>query len=280
LILVVQSPEATPEQAAELARLSGATASTPIGAHAFRLQGAVRRPEGAAHLAEWCQARRLDHAWVPEERRFSSLKLLAMDMDSTLITIECIDELGGQAGKKAEIAAITERAMRGEIDYAGSMRPRVGLLAGLDERALQDVYEEKLRLSPGAEVLVDACKRHGVTVLLVSGGFAFYTERLKARLGLDETLSNVLEIDAGRLTGKVLGPLVDARAKAARFRQLAQRLGAQREQTVAIGDGANDVPMMAEAGVSVGYHPKPVVRAKVTHVLDYSGLDGVLNLFT
>jgi phosphoserine phosphatase len=276
LILVVQSPEATPAQAAELARLSGATASTPIGAHAFRLHGAAHRPE----LAEWCQARRLDHAWVPEERRFASLKLLAMDMDSTLITIECIDELGGQAGKKAEIAAITERAMRGEIDYAVSMRLRVALLAGLDERALQDVYEEKLRLSPGAEVLVDACKRHGVTVLLVSGGFAFYTERLKARLGLDETLSNVLEIDAGRLTGKVLGPLVDARAKAARFRQLAQRLGAQREQTVAIGDGANDVPMMAEAGISVGYHPKPVVRAKVTHVLDYSGLDGVLNLFT
>lgn len=277
--LVVQSPEATPALADALARLSRAAAVDALGPHAFRLRGVQGEPGRAAQVAEWCKARRLDHAWVPEGRRFADLRLMAFDMDSTLITIECIDELGGAAGRKAEVAAVTERAMRGEIDYAESMRLRVAQLEGLDERALEEVYDEKLRLSPGAEALVAACRRHGVKLLLVSGGFGFFTERLKARLGLDETLSNVLEIDGGKLTGRVLGPVVDARAKATAFRQLALRLGAAREQTVAIGDGANDLAMMAEAGVSIGYHPKPVVRASVTHVLDYSGLDGVLNLF-
>jgi phosphoserine phosphatase len=202
-----------------------------------------------------------------------------MDMDSTLITIECIDELGGFANRKTEISDITAQAMRGEIDYPASLRKRVALLAGLDEDVLEDVYDEKLRLSPGAETLVAACRTYGIKVLLVSGGFTFFTERLKKRLELDDTLSNVLEIDGGKLTGRVLGNIVDADAKAAKFRQLAQRLGARREQTVAIGDGANDLKMMAEAGVSVAYRAKPVVRAQATHALTYSGLDGVLNLF-
>ena len=155
----------------------------------------------------------------------------------------------------------------------------MALLAGLDEDVLQDVYDEKLRLSPGAEQLVAHCKRHGVRLLLVSGGFSFFTERLKERLGLDETLSNVLEIENGKLSGRVLGTIVDADAKAAKFRQMARRLGATREQTVAIGDGANDLKMMAEAGTSIAYRAKPVVRAKATCCLDHAGLDGVLNLF-
>jgi phosphoserine phosphatase len=202
-----------------------------------------------------------------------------MDMDSTLITIECIDELGSFLNRKNEIAAITEQAMRGEIDYPESLRRRVALLAGLEERALQEVYDERLRLSPGAEALVAHCKRHGVKLLLVSGGFRFFTSRLQQRLGIDDTISNVLEIDHGRLTGKVLGGIVDADAKAAKFRQLAQRLGADRRQTVAIGDGANDLKMMGEAGVSVAYRAKPVVRAQAMHALQFTGLDGVLPLF-
>jgi phosphoserine phosphatase len=273
--LVVQSLEASAAQAAELAALCGAGASEQIGAHAFRLRGA--QPDD--RIAAWCEARRLDHAWTPAGRRFADLKLLAMDMDSTLITIECIDELGGFFNVKEQIAGITALAMRGEIDYPESLRQRVGLLAGLSEDALEDVYDDKLRLSPGAEILVAACRQYGVKVLLVSGGFTFFTERLKQRLALDDTLSNVLEIDGGRLTGRVLGNIVDADAKAAKFRQMAQRLGAKREQTVAIGDGANDLKMMAEAGVSVAYRAKPVVRAQATHALTYSGLDGVLNLF-
>jgi len=273
--LVVQSASAEAADAAAIADLCGAETPERIGEHAWRLRGAQRRERVPA----WCESRRLDHAWVPAGRRFAELKLLAMDMDSTLITIECIDELGAFFDKKTQIAEITERAMRGELDFPASLRERVGLLAGLDEETLQEVYDEKLRLSPGAETLVEACKRHGVKLLLVSGGFTFFNERLKDRLDLDETISNVLEIDGGKLTGNVLGTIVDADAKAAKFRQLAQRLGASKAQTVAIGDGANDLKMMAEAGVSVAYRAKPVVRQQATHALAFTGLDGVLNLF-
>ena len=276
MILVLQGADATARTAAALAELSGGAAPEQLGPAAWRLRDAQPHPEIDAH----CAARRIDLAWVPEERRFDRLKLLAMDMDSTLITIECIDELGSFFNKKNEISEITATAMRGEIDYPASLRKRVALLEGLPEEALQDVYDDKLRLSPGAELLVAACKKHGIKLLLVSGGFTFFTERLKERLGLDETLSNVLEIDNGRLTGRVLGPIVDADAKAAKFRQLARRLGAAQDQTVAIGDGANDLKMMAEAGVSVAYRAKPVVRAQATHALGYSGLDGALHLFT
>ncbi|HEX2650669.1 MAG TPA: phosphoserine phosphatase SerB [Burkholderiales bacterium] len=273
--LVLQGPDATPAQAAELAAMTRASACEALAAHAFRFSAA----NPTHNLAAWCESRRLDHAWVPAGRRFDRLKLLAMDMDSTLITIECIDELGAFMGRKAEIAAITEQAMRGEIDYAESLRRRVALLAGLEEGALEDAYDERLRLAPGAEKLIEQCHRHGVKLLLVSGGFAFFAERLRERLGLDETIANVLEVEGGRLTGRVLGRIVDAEAKAARFRQMAGRLGAGRGETLAIGDGANDLKMMAEAGVSVAFHAKPLVRASATHALDYSGLDGVIHLY-
>jgi phosphoserine phosphatase len=231
-------------------------------------------------VVKLCEARRIDYAWMPEGRRFAALKLLAMDMDSTLITIECIDELGAYAGKKAEIAAITEAAMRGEItDYKESLRRRVALLAGQPESILDDLYTKKLRLTAGAEQLVAACRRHGIRLLLVSGGFSYITERLKARLGLDYVLSNTLATGGGRLTGELVGDIVDAEGKAAEFRRLMKTLNASKEQTVAIGDGANDLKMMAEAGVSVAFHAKPVVRAQASCALTYSGLDGVLNLF-
>ena len=202
-----------------------------------------------------------------------------MDMDSTLITIECIDELGDLAGKKAEIAAVTAQAMRGEIAYPESLRRRVAAIAGLEESALARVYEERLKLTPGADALVAACKKHGIQLLLVSGGFTFFTERLKERLGLDHTISNVLEVKSGKLTGTLLGEIVDAEAKAAKFRAVVKELNASREQTVAIGDGANDLKMMNEAGVSVAFRAKPVVRAQATCALNWSGLDAVVNLF-
>jgi phosphoserine phosphatase len=216
---------------------------------------------------------------MPEGRRFADLKLVAMDMDSTLITIECIDELGDLAGKKAEIAAITQQAMRGELDFAGALRQRVAALAGLHEASLKRVYEERLKLTPGAETLLQACKQHRVKVLLVSGGFTFFTERLKARLGLDYTISNTLEIDNGRLTGRVLGDIVGAEAKAAKFRSVLEELKAEKRYSVAIGDGANDLQMMAEAGLSVAFHAKPVVRAQADVAINWSGLDAVVNLF-
>lgn len=246
-----------------------------IASRAFRLRDAAR-DDG---VARWCDERRIDHAWMAPGRRFADLKLLAMDMDSTLITIECIDELGDLAGKKAEIAAITERAMRGELDFPGALRHRVAALAGLREAALVEVYEKRLKLTAGAETLVRACKDHGVKLLLVSGGFTFFTERLKARLGLDYTISNRLEIENGRLTGRVLGDIAGAEAKAAKFRAVLQEAKGSKEQSVAIGDGANDLKMMAEAGLSVAFRAKPVVRAQADCAVNWSGLDAVVNLF-
>ena len=274
--LVVQGPALATGDLDAVALLAKPQATRQIAPHAFRLIQAMKN-EGIAAL---CEARRIDHAWMPEGRRFAELKLLAMDMDSTLITIECIDELGVLAGKGAEIAAITEQAMRGEIaDYKESLRRRVALLAGQPEASLAQVYEDRLRLTSGAETLVARCKKHGVKLLLVSGGFTFFTERLKARLGLDYTISNVLEVKDGKLTGKLVGDIVDADAKAAKFRSVLSELRAAREQSVAIGDGANDLKMMAEAGLSIAFHAKPVVRAQASCALTWCGLDAVPNLF-
>ena len=273
--LVVQGVGIESADASQLAALSDARTLEQIGEYAWRLRDASESPEVAAY----CEGRGLDFAWTPVGRRFAGLGLLAMDMDSTLITIECIDEIGGMLGIKPQIAAITERAMRGEIDYAQSLKRRVALLGGLGIEALDRVYDDKLRFSPGAERLVKHAQSLGIRTLLVSGGFTFFTERIKQRLGLDYTLSNVLEIEEGKLTGRVTGRIVDAAAKAARLVELTQALGLTKEQTLAIGDGANDVPMMAAAGVSVAYRAKPLVRDNATYALTHSGLDGVIHLF-
>ena len=273
--LVVQGPALASGDLEALSLLAKPQAVREIAPRAFRFIGAMKN-EGIAPL---CEARRLDHAWIEPGRRFSDLRLLAMDMDSTLITIECIDELGDFAGKKAEIAAITAQAMRGEIEYQESLRRRVAALANVPETALRDVYDQRLKLTPGAQELVAACKKNGVQLLLVSGGFAFFTERLKARLGLDHTISNVLEVRDGKLTGALIGDIVDADAKAARFREVLSSLHAGKEQSVAIGDGANDLKMMAEAGISVAFRAKPVVRAQASCALNWCGLDAVVNLF-
>jgi phosphoserine phosphatase len=169
--------------------------------------------------------------------------------------------------------------MRGEIDYPESLRQRVALLAGLGEEGLLEVYEKRLKLTAGAETLLAACKRHGVRTLLVSGGFTFFVERLKQRLGLDYSLSNTLEVSKGRLTGGLVGNIVDAEAKAKRFRSMVKELNATKDETVAIGDGANDLKMMAEAGLSVAFHAKPVVRAQASCAISWCGLDAVPNLF-
>ena len=263
--LVLQGPSLTEKQVNTLGR------AEPIAKHAWRIRSASTVDK------KFCEKHRIDYAFVPEGRRFADLKLLAMDMDSTLITMETIDELGDLVGKKPEIAAITARAMRGEIDYPESLRQRVGLLKGLPESGLLEVYETRLKLTSGAEALLAACKKHGVKTLLVSGGFTYFVERLKTRLGIDYAISNTLESKGGQLTGKVLGDIVDAEAKAAKLRELARSL--KKEQTVAIGDGANDLKMMAEAGYSIAFHAKPVVRAQASCALTWSGLDGAVNLF-
>ena len=273
--LVVQGPSMTIEQALEAARLAGSTRVHKIAEYAWRIENAASSGE----LPLYCEKAKIDFAFVPEGRRFADLKLLAMDMDSTLINIECIDELGDFAGRKREVAEITEQAMRGELDYPQSLRKRVALLAGLDESVLERVYAERLRLTPGAEALIAACKAHAVKLLLVSGGFSFFTERLRQRLGLDYTLSNRLEVRAGKLTGELTGEIVDADAKAAKFRAVVDELKARKTQTVAMGDGANDLKMMALAGYSIAFRAKPVVRAQASCALSWSGLDAVFRLF-
>lgn len=273
--LIVQGAALADEHLRELAQLAGARQVERLGAAACRMIGAGQAPG----IAEYCARAGLDHGFVPEGRRLSDMRLLAIDMDSTLITIECIDEVADLAGLKAEVAAITAAAMSGELDYTQSLQRRVALLRGLDQDAFERVYAERLQLSPGAETLLAAARDAGVKTLLASGGFSFFTERLKLRLGLDYGTSNVLEIVDGRLSGRVLGHIVDAEAKAAAVRALRDDLGIAKSAIIAIGDGANDLAMMAEAGVSVAYRAKPLLRSKADYALDHSGLDGVLNLF-
>jgi phosphoserine phosphatase len=180
---------------------------------------------------------------------------------------------------KPQVAPITASAMRGEIDFAESLTRRVALLAGLEQDVLQRVYDERLQLSPGAERWVATLQQRNIKTLLVSGGFSFFTDKLKPRLKLDYTAATSMEIVDGKLTGKVLGSIVDAQGKADHLQRLRDQLGLKREQVLAIGDGANDLKMLGEAGISVAYHAKPVVRAQTTYAIDYSGLDAVLNLF-
>jgi phosphoserine phosphatase len=257
-----------------LTELSQAARREQIADHACRLTGAQPHPG----IAPYCFEHQLDYGFVPHGRSLSDFGLLVMDMDSTLITIECIDEIADMQGLKPQVAAITEAAMRGEIDFAESLRRRVALLEGLDEHALQRVYDERLRLSPGAETMLARLKEHGIRTLLVSGGFGFFTERLKARLGLDFTHANTLEIEGGKLTGRVLGKVFDAQGKADWLVKIREELELRPEQVVAMGDGANDLKMMARAGISVAYHAKPVVREQATYALNFAGLDGLANL--
>ncbi len=274
--LVIQGAEIETSDLKALAKLAGAAAINRLSDTAFRLDGA----SPAAGIAELCAGAKLDHGFVPEGRRLTDFKLLVMDMDSTLITMETIDELADMVGIKGEVAAITERAMRGEIEYDQSLRERLALLKGLDESALQRVYDERLKFSPGAERMLEKVRAAGIKTLLVSGGFTYMTDRLKPRIRLDYTHSNVLEIIDGKLTGKVIGEIVNADAKLAALNRIAADIGARREQIAGVGDGANDLKFLAQCGVSFAYHAKPVVREKTTYAINHSGLDAMLGLLS
>ncbi len=225
------------------------------------------------------EAEKLDWAFVEKGKKLSDYGLICFDMDSTLITIECIDELADFAGKKAEVSAVTEAAMRGDIDYRESLRRRLALLAGLDARVLARVFGERLLLSPGARELLEACQNAGLRTAILSGGFTYFTERLRIELGFDFATSNELEISGGKLTGRVVGDIVDASAKAHHLARLTDELGLKKEQVIACGDGANDLLMMAQAGLSVAFHAKPATRAKADVAINFGGLDALLKLF-
>ena len=237
-------------------------------------------PQSPAVFDDWAERFGVDVANVPNGLRLADFRLLAIDMDSTLVTMETLDEIADMAGLKAEVAAITEAAMRGEIkDFSESLTRRMALLKGVGEDLIERVYQERLHLSPGAEILLAAAKAAGLKTMLVSGGFTHFTERLKERLGFDYAFANQFDIANQRLTGRVLGPIVDGAFKARAVQQCCQDIGCPPSQAIAIGDGANDLGMMAVAGLSVGYHAKPVVREKATWSVRKGGLDVVVGWF-
>ena len=261
-----------------IARATGAERIEPRPPQSTHFHGACRTNE-FEQLLPLIEAEKLDWAFVASDKKLSDFGLICFDMDSTLITIECIDELADFAGKKTEVSAVTEAAMRGEIDYRESLRRRLALMAGLDARVLARVFGERLLLSPGARELLDACQQAGLRTAILSGGFTYFTERLRIELGFDFATSNELEISGGKLTGRVVGDIIDANAKAQHLARLRDELGLRKEQVIAVGDGANDLLMMAEAGLSVAYHAKPATRAKADISINFGGLDSLLALF-
>jgi len=215
--------------------------------------------------------------------RLADYKLIAFDMDSTLINIECVDEIADVVGRKAEVAEITEAAMRGEIaDYKDSLRRRVALLAGVPEAALHKVYEERLQLNPGVEAFVAACRAAGLKTLLVSGGFTFFSERIRQRLQLDFARANTLGVARGKLTGTLFdrpwGDIVDGAEKKRVLLEVCELMGITTAQAIAVGDGANDLPMMKAAGLSIAYHPKPAVLEQAMLSITRGGMDRALEL--
>jgi len=273
--LIIQGLEIQNSDLRELAKLAGANEIERITGEAFRLKNTARRE----HIAEYCADAGLDFAFVEPVIQLADFGLVAMDMDSTLLAIESIDEIADMHGMKPQVSEITQRTMRGEIIFEESLRQRTALLQGLDEDALQQVYDTRVRLSPGAERMLQQMKKAGIKTMVISGGFTFFTERIKARLGLDYAAANTLDISDGKLTGKVLGKIIGAEGKAEALKKVSQELGLKREQIIAIGDGANDLKMMGEAGVSIAYHAKPIVQENATYAINHVGLDGVVNLF-
>ncbi|HYD96211.1 MAG TPA: phosphoserine phosphatase SerB [Noviherbaspirillum sp.] len=278
--LILQGLSANRSDIDRIAALAQAQRVVPLSPNAFRCEGVQADDALRARIDAECLAAQLDYAFADGERRLADFRLVAMDMDSTLITIECIDEIADMQGLKPQVAEITEAAMRGEIEFRESLARRVALLKGLDAAALQRVYDERLKLSTGAERMLATVKAAGLKTLLVSGGFTYFTDRMKTRLGLDYTHSNVLEIVDGKLTGRVSGVVVDAEEKKATVERVCAELGISPRQAIVMGDGANDLKMMGISGLSVAFRAKPVVRQQAHVALNFVGLDGILPILS
>lgn len=273
--LIIQGLEVNNSDLRALAKLSQADGIERISGQAFRLTNATH----SKAISEYCTQAELDFAFVNADRKLADFKLIAMDMDSTLLAIESIDEIADIQNIKPQVAAITLQTMQGEISFEESLTRRTALLRGLHYDALQKVYDKRVKLNPGAEKMLQQSKLAGLKTMVISGGFTFFTERIKARLGFDFAAANVLEIEDDKLTGKVVGEIIGRQGKAQVLKKTRDELGIKRAQIIAIGDGANDLDMMTEAGVSIAYHAKPIVREHATYSIDYVGLDGVINLF-
>ena len=275
--LVVQSRAITQAHLAHIHSLIGSSAQfMQVAEHAYYLPTQQTK---VTEIKAFCDSQKIDCALVQDSQRLKHFGLAVMDMDSTLINIECIDEIADMMNLKPHISAITEAAMRGELDFASSLKKRVVLLKGLPEAALQRVIDERLQANPGAHEWVAACKANNIKTMVVSGGFTMFASHVKTMLGLDYAVANTFEIIDGKLTGYILGDIVDAERKAQELVKLRDLLGLKADQTIGIGDGANDLKMMSAATVGVAYHAKPIVQNQATYALNHTGLDGVINLF-
>jgi phosphoserine phosphatase len=230
-------------------------------------------------LKSQLNAKQIDFAMFDKLTPLNEFSLCVMDMDSTLIAIECIDEIADMCGKKEDVARITKSAMMGEIDFSQSLIKRVSLLEGLDEAILFKVIKERLKFNPGTKAWIDACRKNNITTVLVSGGFNYFADYVKDELGIDVAISNQLEITNKKLTGKVLGRIVNDEIKAQTVRDFQVKLNIDKSKTIVIGDGANDLKMLAEAEYSIAYHAKPIVQERARFKLNHSDFKGVLNLF-
>lgn len=230
--------------------------------------------EAASTLPHLLAAVPFDAITQPAEGRRK--KLLLSDMDSTIITVECIDELADYAGLKAEVSEITERAMNGELDFVAALKERVALLKGLPESVLQECYDSRVKLMPGAEVLVKTMAAQGATTVLISGGFTFFTAQVAQAAGFQHNIANLLGVEGGKLTGEVRGAIIDKHAKETTLQGFKDELGLATAQTLAVGDGANDLPMLLSAGLGVAYHAKPSVRAAAKAQINHCDLSALL----
>ncbi len=273
--LIIQGNEVENGDLRKLAILSGASKIERVTGSAFRLVDAGQQN----NVSVYCLDAKLDFSYIQQPQKLSNFSLVAMDMDSTLVGIESIDEIADMHGARKQVSELTEKAMYGEINFSEGLVQRVALLKGLDHSVLQRVYDERLVLNPGAEKMLKQMKMAGIKTMLVSGGFTFFTDKLRDRLGLDYTFANTLEIVDGKLTGRLVGEIMGAQGKGRVLKQICKQLGFRKENLIAIGDGANDLPMFAEAGVSVAYHAKPIVQKNATYVINHVGLDGVINIF-
>lgn len=280
ILVLIADPETRPLDTTDVALAADVLGDVAGAARWLSPARAVEMSCGAftdqAALRDAFEDAPIDIAIVPAAERRK--QLLVADMDSTIITVECLDELADFAGLKPKIAAITERAMRGELDFKAALRERVGMLAGLDESALARAYGERVHLTPGARTLVTTMRQHGAYTALVSGGFTYFTSRVREAAGFDEDSANSLVIDGGRLAGKVVEPILDSSAKLATLQRLAHERGLAPEQTLAVGDGANDLPMLQAAGLGVAYRAKPKVAAAAQARIEHGDLTALLYL--
>ncbi len=273
--LIIQGLDIENSDLRVLAKYAQADQIERITGQAFRLKNAHQHKD----IAQYCADAELDYAFVNPDIKLSDFGLLAMDMDSTLLAIESIDEVADMHHIKPQVAAITLQTMRGEISFEESITSRTALIKGLHQDALQKVYDERVKLSPGAEKMLNQVKTVGIKTMVISGGFTFFTNRIKEKLALDYAAANTLEIKQNILTGKIVGEIIGKEGKAEVLKQVRDELGLKQEHVIAIGDGANDLGMMAEAGISIAYHAKPIVQEQADFSINYVGLDGLINLF-